>query len=167
MGLILAVLFIGIPALEIALLVKVGGAIGAGWTFLLVVATGIAGAAIARHQGVAALQEVQGAMSSGRRIGRAMASAAMVLVGAVLLVTPGFVTDAAGLLLLIPVVRHPLGAFLAARFGRRAVHRVVVPGGFGPEPEFREPEVREPGSRGPGDERERQHEPPPPGVIDV
>jgi len=146
MGLVLAALFIAVPALEIALLVKVGGIIGAGWTFAVVVATGVAGAAVAKQQGLRALREVQEAMSTGRRVGVSLVAAALLLVAAVLLVTPGFVTDAVGLVLLIPWLRQSAAHALVARFAANVIHVR----GVAADPNF-----------GAGDE------PPPPGVIDV
>ncbi len=140
MGWLVPLVFIGVPALEIALLIKVGGSIGAGWTFVVVVATGIAGAGLAKRQGLRALNEVQQAMASGQSVGTTVVSAVILLVAGVLLITPGFVTVGLGFALLVPLLRNALARHLATRFGQ---HVQVYPGDSG------------------------NVGPPPPGVIDV
>ncbi|MBT8494634.1 MAG: FxsA family protein [Deltaproteobacteria bacterium] len=155
MGLVLAALFIGVPALEIVLLVKVGGAIGGWWTFAAVVGTGVLGAALAKHQGTAALEDVRTALSTGQKVGSSVAAALLLLVASVLLVTPGFVTDAVGFALLLPWTRRLVAVPLAARLAKG----VMVGGSFG-------------GPMGPGGfpgayDQAGDDDPPPPGVIDV
>ena len=113
MGLLLAV-FVGMPLLEIVVFVTVGGRIGLLNVVLLVVATGIIGATVASRQGSAVFRRAQVAMREGRFPGREIAHGAMVLVGGVLLITPGFITDGVGFLLMVPPVREAL-----TRWGRR------------------------------------------------
>ncbi len=116
----LAVPFVVVPLLEIAVFVYVGGRIGA-WNLVgLVVLTGILGFAIARHQGFAVWGRARLAISRGELPGTELAHGAMVLVGAVLLVTPGFVTDGLGFLLMVPAVREALRRWGARRLGRRS-----------------------------------------------
>lgn len=161
---ILAILFIAVPALEIYLLIKVGGIIGALPTVGIIVATGFTGAALAKHQGFAAVRKVQAAMMEGREVGSSLVSAALVLVAAVLMVTPGFVTDAVGILLLIPPVRAVVAGAVIRWGVKRFTSAVIIDptismpsDGFG----------RGRQSDRPRDRDDDRHEPPPPGVIDV
>jgi UPF0716 protein FxsA len=148
---ILALLFIVVPALEILVIIEVGGILGALPTLGVIIVTGIAGAALAKHQGFAAMRQLQGSMGEGREIGLSMVSAALVLVAGVMMLTPGFITDTAGILLLIPPVRRVVARRLVAWGQRRVVSGGVVMGGFPPPPDRRDDDV----------------DPPPPGVIDV
>ncbi len=116
----LAVPFVVVPLLEIAVFVFVGGRIGVWNLVALVVITGVAGFVIARRQGFAVWGRAQAAIGRGELPGRELAHGAMVLVGAVLLVTPGFVTDGVGFLLMVPQVREALRRWGARRLGRRS-----------------------------------------------
>jgi UPF0716 protein FxsA len=155
---VLALLFIAVPALEIYVIIQVGGLVGPLATVGIIFATGIAGAALAKHQGFAAVRRMQEAMASGREIGRSMAEAALVLVAAVLMVTPGFLTDGVGIALLIPPIRALVAARLVIWGQQRVAHQTVVIGGFPQQPEVGDDEA--------GADQDR-HDPPPPGVIDV
>ena len=148
---ILALLFIVVPAIEIALLIQVGGTIGVIPTFGVIVLTGILGAALARHQGVAAVRRVSSAIQSGREVGTSLVEGALVLVAGVLMLTPGFITDAIGFLLLVPPLRKRAGGAIASRVAKRS-HTVV----FSPQ-----------GPHGRVDDDDQDSDPPPPGVIDV
>lgn len=150
----LAFLFIGVPALEIYVLIEVGGMIGALPTLGIIVATGVAGAALANHQGLAAVKQVQQALSTGDRIGRSLVEAALVLAAGLLMLTPGFITDAVGLSMLIPPVRGLVAARIV-KWGARRVTSTVVMGDMG---------NARAGDAWPDEEED---DPPPPGVIDV
>lgn len=115
----LALLFVVVPLLEIVVFVYVGGRIGVGSLVALVVITGVLGFAIARYQGFAVWGQAQQALRRGGFPGKELAHAAMVLVGAVLLVTPGFVTDGVGFLLMVPAVREALRRWGTRRFRGR------------------------------------------------
>lgn len=97
--------FIGVPLIEIALFIQVGGAIGLGYTLLIVVLTAILGTWLVRSQGVAALADLQRSFSELRDPTEPLAHGAMILFSGALLLTPGFFTDALGFLLLVPGVR--------------------------------------------------------------
>lgn len=105
MLLILAALFIGLPVLEIWLLIEVGGSIGLLATLAVCVVTGVVGAWLARAQGGHVLRRVQERIAQGEVPARELVDAMMILVAGVLLMTPGFVTDGVGVLLLLPPVR--------------------------------------------------------------
>jgi len=120
MGLILLALFIGVPIAEIALFIAVGEQIGILATIGIVIATAIAGTALVRHQGFSTLQKARAEMDQNRLPADQMAEGLAILVAGVLLLTPGFLTDAMGFALLIPPVRRAIIAFVgksvAARF---------------------------------------------------
>jgi UPF0716 protein FxsA len=101
----LLALFIIVPFLELYILIELAGRIGPLPTFGIVVLTGILGAALAKHQGLEVLRRIQTEMSFGQMPGDALFDGALVLVGGVLLLTPGILTDITGFLLLVPLTR--------------------------------------------------------------
>ena len=111
----LFLLLLIVPLIEIALFIQVGGAIGVWPTIGIVILTAVTGAVMLRRQGLAALRGVQSRLLAGENPGRLLADGAMILVAGVLLLTPGFLTDTIGLLLLIPAVRRWLFDRFAAR----------------------------------------------------
>lgn len=112
---ILLLLFIVLPIVEIALLLQVGEFIG-GWnTLLLIIVTAVAGAALVRQQGAQNWQRAQQKLAAGEMPGMEMANGLLIFVAGIVLITPGFVTDAIGLLLLIPATRAPIAAALMKR----------------------------------------------------
>ena len=114
----LALLFILVPAGELALLIEVGGRIGVVPTVAVIVATGILGAALARAQGLSVLLAVQRDLAEGRLPTVSLVDGAIVLVSGALLLTPGFLTDVVGFLGLVPAVRAGLRRWLWRRFER-------------------------------------------------
>lgn len=148
---VLALLFIAVPAIEIYVIIKVGSLLGAGVTFGVIIVSGMAGAALARSQGLAAWRAVQEALAGGERIGTSLIGAALVLVAGVMMLTPGFLTDICGLLLLVPPVRHLVAGAIARSTAGRVVSNVHMgpPGGWTPR------------------DQDDDADPPPPGVIDV
>lgn len=114
-------IFLLVPLAEIYFLIVVGGWIGALPTVLLVVATAVAGAALARYQGFATLQRLQATLARGEAPALEMLEGVLLLIGALLLLTPGFFTDLAGFVCLVPPSRR----WLALR-GLR--HFIVPPG---------------------------------------
>jgi UPF0716 protein FxsA len=121
-GFIILAFFIGVPILEIAVFIEVGERIGLGWTLASVVATAIIGTVLLRYQGFATLARAQQQMSDGRPPVMELLEGVGLLIAACLLLTPGFVTDAAGALLLVPPIRR----FLAMG----AIHKIVSKGRF-------------------------------------
>ncbi len=108
----LIALFIGLPIVELALLFELHGLVGFLPTVLLVLLTGIAGAALVRRQGVAIVLKIQREMSIGNVPAPQMIDGVMILLAGALLVTPGLITDVAGFLLLIPFVREKIRFWL-------------------------------------------------------
>ncbi|WP_306420883.1 FxsA family protein [Thermolongibacillus altinsuensis] len=109
-------LFIIIPALEIALLVLSGNVLGIWPTFTLIVATGVIGAALAKRQGWRTLERAKREWMSGEIPGDALLDGVCILIGAILLLTPGFITDIVGFLLLFPVTRKRIKPVLTRFF---------------------------------------------------
>ncbi|HEX6469700.1 MAG TPA: FxsA family protein [Streptosporangiaceae bacterium] len=115
-------LFIGfllVPVLEIYVIIQVGQAIG-GWpTVALLLAESVLGAWIVRREGRRAWRALTGTFRIGELPDRELSDAALVLVGGVLLLTPGFVTDAVGFLFVLPFTRPLVRRLLAAYAARR------------------------------------------------
>ena len=124
---ILVLLFIVVPIAELYVIIKVGEAIGILPTLAILLADALLGSMLLRHQGRAAWRRFNSAIAEGRFPGREAADGVMVAVGGTLLLTPGFITDVAGLLLLVP----PTRALIRAGLFRYLRRRVVVVGGAG------------------------------------
>lgn len=114
----LLILFLGVPLLELAILVKLGTMVGFWPTIALVLVTGTAGAVLARSQGARVLRAIQAEMAAGRIPAAHLVDGLLVLVGGIVLLTPGLLTDIAGLLLLFPPTRARLKALLRRRMER-------------------------------------------------
>jgi UPF0716 protein FxsA len=115
MALILLILFIGVPILEIALFIEIGGWIGLWPTILIVIATAFAGTTLLRAQGLATLARAQESLARNEApVVEAFDGMCLLLAG-ILLLTPGFATDTAGLLLFVPAVRHAIMGWLWKR----------------------------------------------------
>lgn len=111
----LILLFTAVPFVELALLVWIGGKIGLPATLSLVLLTGVAGAALARHQGVATWRRFESALAAGRLPGRELLEGLFILLAGAFLLTPGILTDAVGFALLVPAVRHAIAARVRSR----------------------------------------------------
>ena len=112
----LILLFILVPAVELALLIEVGRHLGTLPTLALVATTGVVGAFLARRQGLAVLARAQEQMRLGQVPAGSIADGVMILVAAALLMTPGILTDGFGFLLLFPPFRAFLKDTLRKRF---------------------------------------------------
>ena len=112
----LVLLFTLVPAVELMLLIEIGGHIGAGNTILIIILTGVLGAYLARLQGFLVLQKIQSDLNSGIMPNSEMIDGLMILVGGIVLLTPGFITDLFGLLLLIPWTRSLIKMLFSRKF---------------------------------------------------
>ncbi len=108
----LIALFIGLPIVELAVLLKVHEVFHFWPTFLLVILTGVLGLTLVKQQGIAIIQKIQREMSIGNVPAPQMIDGVMILVAGALLVTPGLITDVSGFLLLIPFVREKIRFWL-------------------------------------------------------
>lgn len=117
----LFLIFISVPILELWLLIWIGRAIHAGPTIALVILTGIIGAALARREGMRTMMKIQERVSAGAIPTDDMIEGMMIFVAAIMLVTPGVITDALGFGLLIGPVRRAIRRRLQIQFNRRVV----------------------------------------------
>jgi UPF0716 protein FxsA len=108
-----------VPAIEIALLLLAGQTIGIFPTIALIILTGVVGAYLAKQQGLATIRDVQERLQRGTMPGDALLDGVCILVGGTLLLTPGFVTDLTGFLLLIPASRQYFKIWLMKFFKNR------------------------------------------------
>jgi UPF0716 protein FxsA len=130
-----------LPFAEVAALVAVGRSIGFWWTLGLLVALTVVGVFLVRRETSKTYKALQAAVNSGKMPADEMTDAILVMIGGVLLILPGFVSDAVGLLLVLPFTRPLARRLLQAFVASRAV--AVVPAA-GP-----------PGSPGAGSARRR------------
>jgi len=114
----LFLLFIGVPLIELALLIQLGQWVGLLPTVGLVVLTGVVGAALARSQGFRVWIAIQRELQQGRMPVGELMNGLLVLVGGIVLLTPGLITDVLGLLLLLPGTRAAFRAYLRRRMER-------------------------------------------------
>ena len=112
----LLLLFTLVPLIEIWILIKVGQRIGALDTIALVVLTGLIGAWMARSQGLSVLQRIHHELEMGQLPSDSLTDGLIILIGGVLLITPGLLTDAIGFLLLFPQSRQVLKKFITSKF---------------------------------------------------
>ena len=112
-GRILFAVFLAVPLIEIALFILIGQTIGLVPTLLGVLVTAIAGALLIRWQGMAALRDMQAAMSRGELPARQMGDTMLIGLGGLLLLLPGYFSDLIGILLLLPWTRGLIYRFLA------------------------------------------------------
>ncbi len=121
----LFLLFTVVPVVELYLLITIGGWVGAEATVGIVFVTGMLGATLARKEGTRVWRQWQEAVAAGQIPKEGVVSSLLVLVGGVLLVTPGVLTDITGLALLIPPTRRlvagVLGNYLKKRFALQGI----------------------------------------------
>jgi UPF0716 protein FxsA len=121
----LVLLFIAVPLAELAVIIQVGQAIGVWWTIGLLLLDSILGSWLMRHQGRSAWRRFNAALQEGRVPTREVLDGALVIFGGALLLTPGFITDILGGVLLIPPTRAVVRGILA----RRLANRMIVSAG--------------------------------------
>lgn len=117
---ILALVFIVVPVVELVVIIQVGAAIGVLNTFGLLLLSGVLGGWLMKREGLGVVRRIQVAMSAGRVPGAELVDAFLILLGGALMLTPGFVSDIAGMALLLPPVRAVVRGVLRKRFTARA-----------------------------------------------
>ncbi|GAA5155986.1 hypothetical protein GCM10023340_42660 [Nocardioides marinquilinus] len=145
---LLLVAFVVVPILEIYVIIQVGQVIGAWWTVALLVADSILGSWLIKREGGRAWRALTSALEQGRMPATELADGALLLVGGTLMLSPGFVTDVFGILLILPVTRPLFRRVLARVVTRRltTVHAGPVPTAAGwPTGRARRPDARHPG----------------------
>lgn len=115
----LIALFIIVPLAELYLILKVGDAIGAVWTILLLAADSVLGSVLLRTQGRAVWARFNTTLAEGKMPHREVIDGVLVIFGGAFLITPGFLTDIVGLTLLIPPTRAVVRRLVVRRLGRR------------------------------------------------
>jgi UPF0716 protein FxsA len=127
-GWLLLIAFVVVPIVEIYVLIQVGQVIGPWWTILLLVVDSILGTWLIKREGGRAWQGLRTALESGRMPARELADGALILVGGTLMLSPGFVTDAFGILLILPFTRPLFRRLLTGVVTRRLVVLGTSPG---------------------------------------
>jgi UPF0716 protein FxsA len=127
--LVLLVLFVAVPVAELYVIVQVAGAFGVFETVAALIAVGFAGAWLCKREGLSTLGRLQGALNAGRIPTRELQDGALILVAGALLLTPGFLGDVVGILLLLPPTRAIARPLLARLLrGRLSVATTVGTG---------------------------------------
>jgi UPF0716 protein FxsA len=114
--LLLVLIFIVVPIAELYVIIQVGQSIGALPTLAILIADSIVGAWLLRHQGRSAWRRFNAAVGEGRVPGREVLDGVMIIFGGAFLITPGFITDIIGILLLLPPTRAVFRRLLVRRF---------------------------------------------------
>ena len=122
----LLILFTVVPVIEIYLIIKTGQVIGPLPTVILLLAISSAGAWLVRAQGFQTLRSIRNELAQGRLPAAQLLDGAMVLVGGVLLLTPGFLTDLLGLLFLMPITLPFIKRLVGSWLQRRLEHGTYV-----------------------------------------
>ena len=124
----LLLLFIVVPMVELALLIKLGSLIGVLDTILLIVFTGAVGAILVRTAGIQCLFTVRQQLQSGMFPADELCNGLLILIAGALLITPGLLTDITGFALLVPAVRSVIKTRLRAYLERKVTTvRVAYP----------------------------------------
>lgn len=132
MFLVLLVLFIVIPIAELYVIVQVAGGIGVLETIGLLIVVSVVGAWLVKREGMSVLRKVQQELGQGNVPTKQLVDGALILFAGALMLTPGFVTDSAGVLLLLPPTRIVVRNVLISRFNTRVRASVSFPtAGFG------------------------------------
>ncbi len=125
MAVVLLLVFVVVPIVELAVIIQVGQSIGVLNTIGLLILVGAVGAWLAKREGLAVYRRFRRQVEAGVVPGREIADGFMVLMAGALLLTPGFVTDILGLLLLLPPVRAAIRASALHRITRRVHYRRI------------------------------------------
>ena len=119
MFILLLLVLLGIPVAEIFFIIRVARDLGILETIGLLVGVSVVGAWLVRRSGLGVLRQIQERVARGEIPGRELVDGLLILVGGLLMLTPGFLTDAVGLLLLVPPTRLALRALLIRRYSKR------------------------------------------------
>jgi len=121
---VLFVVFLVVPIVELAVIVQVGHVIGTWNTIAILLIVSFAGAWLVKREGIAVVRRFRQQIDAGHVPGRELADGVLILFAGVLLLTPGFVTDILGLVLLLPPVRSAVRAAALHRVGMRSHRRL-------------------------------------------
>ena len=118
---VLALAFVVVPLVEIWAILQVGQLVGPWWTIVLLVLDSMLGAWLIKREGGRAWAALQEALQSGRMPAREIADGALILIGGTLMLSPGFVLDIAGIVLILPFTRPGARRLLTKVVARRLV----------------------------------------------
>lgn len=141
MPLLILLLILSLPVVELAILIDIGGEIGALPAVGLCILTAAVGLSIVRMQGMRVFQDMQAATRTGEPVGASLVHGFFLAIAGVFLFIPGFMTDFVGALLLIPPLRLALGRLGMARFVARGNMRshtqstIIIDGEYHEEPQ--------------------------------
>ena len=124
---LLLVAFVVVPLVEIYVIIQVGQAIGPWWTILLLIADSILGSWLVRREGARAWRALRSALEERRMPANELADGMLILVGGLLMLTPGFVLDIVGAFCILPFTR-PVGRRVLSGFVSRRLGVVAFPG---------------------------------------
>ena len=145
---ILFMLFVGVPLVELWLLLEVGERVGAMPTIALVIGTGILGANLARREGMRTIEKINGSMAQGQMPQEALLDGLAIFLGGTLLLTPGILTDVLGFSLLFPLTRPFLLAMVSGWIQKKmqSGHASVTfyQNGFGVGPDLNQRPIERP-----------------------
>ncbi|HEX2273479.1 MAG TPA: FxsA family protein [Acidimicrobiales bacterium] len=119
----LFLIFLVLPIAELAVILQVGQLIGPWYTIVLLVAVSAAGAWLVKREGLGVIRRFRRQLDAGAIPGKELADGVLILFAGALLLTPGFITDCVGLLLLLPPVRAVIRASVLRRFAVRLRYR--------------------------------------------
>ncbi|MEO4043846.1 FxsA family protein [Hoeflea sp. CAU 1731] len=128
---IIPILLLAVPLAEIAAFVLIGREIGVLWTLAMVFFTAVLGSILLRVQGLGLIARIRAETEAGRVPGRELIHGVMILVAGILLLTPGFITDAVGFLLFVPAIRDAGWQMFRSRV------TFITPGGMKPGGDYR------------------------------
>ncbi|MGH9184827.1 MAG: FxsA family protein [Acidimicrobiales bacterium] len=138
---VLALLFLLVPLIELAVIIQVGGAIGVLNTIGLLVAISVVGGWLVRREGMGVLRRIQRSLDRHELPHREVVDGGLILLAGALLLTPGFLTDVFGVLLLLPPTRAVVRGAVLHRLRRRATLVTMV--GSGPFPGYYDTTARD------------------------
>jgi len=141
-GWVLLVLLIVVPLVEIYVLIQVGQVIGAWWTILLLILDSIFGSWLIGREGRRAWRALREALDSGRMPAKELADGGLILIGGTMMLAPGFVTDAFGILLILPFTRPFFRRVLTGIVSRQLLARATGRNTHRPGPGPQGPVVR-------------------------
>ena len=129
MAWLLAVVFVVVPIVELAVILQVGQTIGALETVALLILVSVVGGWLVKREGLGVVRRISAQANAGRVPGRELAAGALIILAGALLITPGFLSDLLGIALLLPPVRAAIRPALVGFLTRRAIDRRLGPRG--------------------------------------
>jgi UPF0716 protein FxsA len=122
---VLVVLFVLVPIVELAVIIQVGQTLGVLETLALMMVISVIGAWMVKREGIGVWRRAERQVEAGAVPGRELVDGILIMLAGALLLTPGFVSDCVGILLLLPPVRVGLRRLVIARMRRRVIaHRI-------------------------------------------